>query len=46
MPYIKYQNINKDVFFDMSQSKLCGHWVKLNLKKVKLDVAKFSSVTE
>ena len=34
--------IMKIIFFDMSQSNLCGHSLKLNKKTVRLDVAKFS----
>ena len=30
------------MFFDMSQSNLRGHSLKLNMKRVRLDVAKFS----
>ena len=36
-----YENVDQEVCFDMSQSSLCGHTLKLNLKK-RLDVAKFS----
>ena len=32
----------KKCFFDMSQSSLRGHSLKLNKKRVRLDVAKFS----
>ena len=32
----------KECFFDMSQSSLHGHSLKLNKKRVRLDVAKFS----
>ena len=38
----RYENIDQQVFFDMSQSSLRGHSLKLNKKKVRLDVAKFS----
>ena len=34
--------INKCFFFDMSQSSLRGHSLKLNKQRVRLDVAKFS----
>ena len=39
-----YENIDQEVFFDMSQSSLCGHSLELNKKRVsfRLDVAKFS----
>ena len=37
-----YENIDREMFFDMSQSNLRGHSLKLNKKRVKLDVAKFS----
>jgi len=37
-----YENIDQEVFFDMSQSSLRGHSLKLNKKRVRLDVAKFS----
>ena len=37
-----YENIDQEVFLDMSQSSLRGHSFKLNKKKVRLDVAKFS----
>jgi len=39
----EYENIDQEVmFFDMSQSRLRGHSLKLNKKRVRLDVAKFS----
>jgi len=37
-----YENIAQEVFFDVSQSSLRGHSLKLNKKRVRLDVAKFS----
>ena len=38
-----YENIDQEnAFFDMSQSNLRGHSLKLNKKRVRLDVAKFS----
>jgi len=37
-----YENIDQEVFFDTSQSSLHGHSLKLNKKRVRLDVAKFS----
>ena len=37
-----YENIDREMFFDMSQSNLRGHSLKLNKKRVRLDVAKFS----
>ena len=37
-----YENIDQEVFFDMSQSSLRGHSLKLNKKRVRLDVAKLS----
>jgi len=37
-----YKNIDQEVFFDMSQSNLRGHSLKLNKKRVRLDVAKCS----
>ena len=37
-----YENIDHKMFFDMSQSGLRGHSLKLNKKRVRLDVAKFS----
>jgi len=37
-----YENIDQEMFFDMSQSNLRGHSLKLNKKRVRLDVAKFS----
>jgi len=37
-----YENIDQEMFFDMSQYNLRGHSLKLNKKKVRLDVAKFS----
>jgi len=37
-----YENIDQEVFFDMSQSSLRGHSLKLKKKRVRLDVAKFS----
>ena len=36
-----YENIDQEVFFDMSQSSLRGRSLKLNKKRVRLDVAKF-----
>ena len=37
-----YENIDREMFFDMSQSNLRSHSLKLNKKRVRLDVAKFS----
>jgi len=37
-----YENIDQEMFFDMSQSNLRGHSLKLNKKRVRLHVAKFS----
>jgi len=37
-----YENIDQEVFFDMLQSSLRGHSLKLNKKRVRLDVAKFT----
>ena len=37
-----YENIDREMFFDMSQSNLRGHSLKLNKKRVRLDAAKFS----
>jgi len=37
-----HEKIDQEVFFDMSQSSLHGHSLKLNKKRVRLDVAKFS----
>ena len=37
-----YENIDQEVFFDMSQSSFRGHSLKLNKKRVRRDVAKFS----
>ena len=37
-----YENIDQEVFLDMSQSIVRGHSLKLNKKRVRLDVAKFS----
>ena len=37
-----YENIDQEVFFDMSQSSLHGHLLKLNKKRVRPDVAKLS----
>jgi len=37
-----YENIDQEVFFNMSQSSIRGHSLKLNKKRVRLDVAKFS----
>ena len=37
-----YENIDQEVSFDISESSLCGHLLKLNKKRVRLDVAKFS----
>jgi len=36
-----YESIDQEVFFDMSQSSLRGDSLKLNKKRVRLDVAKF-----
>jgi len=37
-----YENIDQEMFFDVSQSNLSSHSLKLNKKRVRLDVAKFS----
>ena len=37
-----YENIDQEVIFDMTQSSHHGHSLKLNKKRVTLDVAKFS----
>jgi len=37
-----YENIDQEMFFDMSQSNLRVHSLKLNKKRIRLDVAKFS----
>ena len=38
----EYENIDQEMFFDMLQSNLRGHSLKLTKKTVRLDVAKFS----
>ena len=40
--YSRKYGIDQEVFFDMLQSSLRGHSLKLNKKRVRLDVAKFS----
>lgn len=37
-----YENINKDLFFQHSQSNLRGHSLKLSKKRVRLDISKYS----
>ena len=37
-----YENINKDLFFQHSQSNLRGHSLKLSKKRVRLDNSKYS----